>query len=563
MLDKFGKKIRASKGFFTGVLLMAVVSFFIQAKNADSYFEISKNLDIFATLFKQLNTNYVDPIEPGKLVKTGIDAMLEELDPYTNYITESDIEEFEFQTTGKYGGIGATMRKKGDDIFVGDVYENSPAQKAGLHPGDQVIAVDNNNISGKTIDQISVLLKGSPGTQVGLRVKDAYTGQESNKIVTRGEIEVSSVPYAGLMGTDKNVAYVKLNQFTQGCTRLVRSALDSLKGVNPSLRGVVLDLRSNPGGLLDEAVNMCNLFIDKGQLVVSTKGKMAEKNREYKTMNAPWDTKIPLTVLINRSSASASEIVAGTMQDLDRGIVIGEQSYGKGLVQETVPLGYNARLKVTIAKYYTPSGRCIQAIDYATRNADGSVGNIPDSLKQTFSTKAGRKVLSGGGVAADVKLQDEQLSKLAVVLYTKNYLFDYATQYAKQNRAIAPAGSFSLSDADFTAFAKWLEAKDYSYKSETEVALDSLKSIASREKYFDAMKTDFNNIQSRVNHDKKQDLLKYKEEVKRLLENEIVSRYYYLRGRIEHSLKSDNDLKKAIELIDQPTQYQALLTPKK
>lgn len=563
MLDKFRKKIRASKGFFTGVLLMAVVSLFIQAKNADSYFEISKNLDIFATLFKQLNTNYVDPIEPGKLVKTGIDAMLEELDPYTNYITESDIEEFEFQTTGKYGGIGATMRKKGDDIFVGDVYENSPAQKAGLHPGDQVIAVDNNNISGKTIDQISVLLKGSPGTQVGLRVKDAYTGQESNKIVTRGEIEVSSVPYAGLMGTDKNVAYVKLNQFTQGCTRLVRSALDSLKGVNPSLRGVVLDLRSNPGGLLDEAVNMCNLFIDKGQLVVSTKGKMAEKNREYKTMNAPWDTKIPLTVLINRSSASASEIVAGTMQDLDRGIVIGEQSYGKGLVQETVPLGYNARLKVTIAKYYTPSGRCIQAIDYATRNADGSVGNIPDSLKQTFSTKAGREVLSGGGVAADVKLQDEQLSKLAVVLYTKNYLFDYATQYAKQNRAIAPAGSFSLSDADFTAFAKWLEAKDYSYKSETEVALDSLKSIASREKYFDAMKTDFNNIQSRVNHDKKQDLLKYKEEVKRLLENEIVSRYYYLRGRIEHSLKSDNDLKKAIELIDQPTQYQALLAPKK
>lgn len=563
MTGKFSRMIRRYKGFMTGVALMTVVTLFIQAKNSDSYFEISKNLDIFATLFKQLNSNYVDPIEPGKLVKTGIDAMLEELDPYTNYITESDIEEFEFQTTGKYGGIGATMRKKGDDIFVGDVYENSPAQKAGLHPGDQVIAIDNNVISGKTIDQISVLLKGSPGTQVGLRIKDAYSGEESNKIVTRGEIEVSSVPYAGLMGPEKNIAYVKLNQFTQGCTRLVRSTLDSLKGANPGLKGVVLDLRNNPGGLLDEAVSMCNLFIDKGQLVVSTKGKVADKNREYKTMAAPWDTKIPLTVLINHSSASASEIVAGTVQDLDRGIVVGERSYGKGLVQETLPLGYNARLKLTIAKYYTPSGRCIQAIDYANRNADGSVGKIPDSLKQTFTTKAGRKVLSGGGVEADVQVNDEELSKLAIVLYTKNYLFDYATQYAKQHTTIPPAAGFSLTDAEFASFSKWLEGKDYSYKSETEVALDSLKSVATREKYFEAMKSEFSALQAKVNHDKQQDLLKHKNEVKRLLENEIVSRYYFLRGRIEHSLRSDNDLAKAVGLINQPSQFQALLIPKK
>jgi len=563
MAGKFFGRIAKYKGFLVGAILMGSVGLFIQAKNTDSYFEISKNLDIFATLFKQLNSYYVDPIQPGKLVKSGIDAMLEDLDPYTNYITESDIEEYEFQTTGRYGGIGATMRKKSDEIFVGDVYENSPAQKAGLHPGDQVLAVDNHLITGKTIDDISVLLKGSPGTQVGLKIKDAYTAEEKNVIVTRGEIEVSSVPYAGLVGAQKNIAFVKLTQFTPGCTRLVRAALDSLKGASPNLAGVVLDLRNNPGGLLDEAVNMCNLFIEKGQLVVSTKGKVVEKNHEYKTPGSAWDTKIPVTVLINHSSASASEIVAGTVQDLDRGVVVGEKSYGKGLVQETVPLGYNARLKLTIAKYYTPSGRCIQAIDYTHRNADGSVGKVPDSLKQTFSTRGGRKVLSGGGVEADVAVTDEQLSKLAIALYTKNYFFDYATQYAKQHKSIAPAGSFSMTDAEFSDFTKWLEGKDYSYKSETEVALDSFKSIATREKYFESMKDEFKTLQTKVAHDKQQDLLKHKKEVKRLLENEIVSRYYFLRGRIEHGLQSDEDLEKAVSILGAPTQYQALLQPKK
>ncbi len=559
-MSKFSFKGR-TRGIIAAVMLAGTLGLFIQAKNTDSYFEISKNLDIFATLFKQLNSYYVDPIEPGKLVKTGIDAMLENLDPYTNYITESDIEDFEFQTTGKYGGIGATMRRKGEDIYIGDVYENSPAQKAGLHPGDLIISIDNHPVSGKTIDDISLLLKGAPGTQVSLTTRDAFTSEESAKIVTRGEIEVSSVPYAGLMGPQKNIAYVKLTQFTMGCSRLLRSALDSLKKVNPAIDGVVLDLRNNPGGLLDEAVNTCNLFIDKGQLVVSTKGKVAEKNHEYKTQGTAWDDKIALAVIVNHSSASASEIVAGTMQDLDRGLVIGERSYGKGLVQETVPLGYNARLKLTIAKYYTPSGRCIQAIDYTHRNADGSVGKIPDSLKQNYSTRSGRKVQSGGGVEADVRVEDEELSRLSIALYTKNYLFDYATQYARQHPSIPPAGSFSLSDAEFSAFAKWLESKDYSYKSETEIVLDSLKTAATREHYFDGMKSEFETLKNKVAHDKAQDLSKHKEEVKKLLENEIVSRYYYLRGRIEHSLKDDKDLKAATDLLAQPAKYRALLQP--
>jgi len=548
----------------TKLMLVGVTAFlFIQAKNADSYFEISKNLEIFTTLFRELNTYYVDPIEPGKLVRTGINAMLEDLDPYTNYISESDIEEYEFQTTGKYGGIGATMRRKGDEIYVSDVYENSPAQKSGLHPGDQVLSIENQQVKGKSIDDISLLLKGAPGTQVTMRIKDAYSGEENNKIITRGEIELSSVPYAGLVGKDRNLAFVKLTQFTPGCTRLVREALDSLKGVKSDLKGVVLDLRNNPGGLLDEAVSMCNLFLERGQLVVSTKGKLQEMDKDYKTMGTPWNTSIPVAVLVNQSSASASEIVAGTMQDLDRGIVIGTRSYGKGLVQMTRNLGYNARLKLTTAKYYTPSGRCIQAIDYSHRNADGSVGQIPDSLQQTFTTRGGRQVKSGGGVEPDVRVPDEPISKLAVALYTKNYFFDYATHYAKQHPKIASAGSFALTDSEFTAFAKWLEGKDYAYKSETEVALDSLRNIASREKYFDAIKADFTALQNKVAHDKQQDLQKNKEEIRRLLENEIVSRFYFQKGRIEHSLKSDNDLAKAMSLMEQPIQYQALLQIKK
>lgn len=550
------------KGFIAGMLVSSVLFLFIQAKPTDSYFEISKNLEIFANLFKELNSYYVDPIEPGKLVKTGIDAMLEELDPYTNYITESDIEEYEFQTTGKYGGIGATMRKKGEDIYIGDVYEGSPSQKAGLHPGDQVISIDNQNISGKSIDDISVLLKGSPGTQLSIKIKDAYTGEENTKMLTRGEIEISSVPYASLIGAEKNMAYVKLTQFTMGCSRMVKGSLDSLKGVKNDLKGVVLDLRNNPGGLLDEAVAICNLFVDKGQLIVSTKGKLKEMDKEYRTSGVAWNNKIPVTVLINGYSASASEIVAGTLQDLDRGVIIGSNSYGKGLVQVTKELGYNAKLKLTIAKYYTPSGRCIQAIDYTNRNLDGSAGRVPDSLKKAFVTKGGRKVLSGGGIEPDVKLTDDPISKLAIVLYSKNFIFDYATQYVKQHTTITPAANFALSETDYNEFAKYLQNKDYSYKTETEIALDSLKEAATREKYFDAIKPEYTALQGKLSHDKQKDLLKHKEDIKQLLESEIVSRYYYQKGRIAHGLQYDKNIEKATALITQPTQISALLQKK-
>lgn len=561
--NKVKNKRQNIKVFLTGVIATSAIFLFVQAKTSDSYFEISKNLDIFNTLFKELNAYYVDPIEPGKMVKTGIDAMLESLDPYTNYITESDIEEYEFQTTGKYGGIGAGMHKKDDQIFVGDVYEGSPAMKAGIHPGDEIISIDNQLLKGKNIDDISVLLKGSPGTTVTLLIKDIYTGTQSQKIIARSEIEVSSVPYAGMIGKEKNIAFIRLSQFTPGCTRLVRTALDSMKLAHPQMKAVVLDLRNNPGGLLDEAVGICNLFIDQGQLVVSTKGKISESDRDFKTTGTPWDTKIPVSVLINSSSASASEIVAGTLQDLDRGVIIGERSYGKGLVQTTRSLGYNARLKLTTAKYYTPSGRCIQALDYSNRNADGSVGKIPDSLKKVFTTKNKRKVFSGGGIEPDIYVDDEPLSKLAITLYYKSFLFDYANQFIKTHKTIEPAATFSINNEEFGKFAKWLESKDYSYKSETEVALDSLKQVAVREKYFDAIKTDYTGLQAKLSHDKKQDLLKHKDEITHLLESEVVSRYYYMRGRVENNLKYDNDVAKALTLFDKPDQYQAVFQPKK
>jgi len=556
----FINKVKKAKGFLAGIAITATVFLFIQAKPvSDPYFEISKNLDIFATLFKELNSYYVDPIEPGKLVKIGIDAMLDNLDPYTNYITESDIEEYEFQTTGKYGGIGASMKKKGEDIYVGDVYENSPAQKAGLHPGDLIVSIDNQPLKGKSIEDISVLLKGSPGTKVSITVKDAFSGAISQKMVQRGEIEVSSVPYAGLIGPQKNIAFVRLTQFTSGCGKQVRKALDSLKGVQPNLQSVVLDLRANPGGLLNEAIDVCNIFVDKNQLVVSTKGKQPEMDKEYKTPGVAWNTEIPLVVMVNHSSASASEIVSGTMQDLDRGVVIGERSYGKGLVQNVRPLGYNSQLKLTTARYYTPSGRCIQAIDYTHRNADGSVGNVPDSLKKAYKTKDGRKVLSGGGIEPDVIVKTDPISRLAITLYTKNYFFDYATEYARSHPTIADAATFELTEAEYAQFTKWLSAKDYSYQTETQDAFDSLKSTAIREKYYDEAKTEFASLDAKLSHDKTKDLVKHKEEIKHFLENEIVSRYYFLRGRISQSLHNDKELAKAMTILAQPAEYQKLL----
>lgn len=551
-----------SKNYLLAALAGAAILFSVQAMVSDPYFEISKNLEIFNKLFKELNTYYVDPIQPGRMMKKGIDAMLNDLDPYTNYITEEDIEDYRFQSTGKYGGIGCSVVEKDGYIVLSEPFENSPVIKAGLKAGDVITEIDGRSVKGKTVDDISKFLKGSPGTSIKVRIKDAFTGAESTKTITREEINISSIPYCGMVGPNKEYAYLRLTQFTERCANLVRNSLDSLKKANPDMKGIVLDLRSNPGGLLDEAVALANIFINGDQVVVTTQGKNEEWNKTYKTRGTPLDEKIPLTILVNKGSASASEIIAGTMQDLDRGVVIGQRSYGKGLVQTTRDIAFNSKLKVTTAKYYTPSGRCIQALDYTHRNEDGSVGEVPDSVKSKFKTRNGRIVMDGGGIDPDVKTPAKENLKIISALTSKFYLFDYATQYVSRHQTIAAASDFALSDAEYEEFMKWLIDKDYAYKTKSEEALSKFREVAEKENYFDAIKGDYATMEKSLHHDKTHDLEKNKPEIKRLLEDEIVTRYYFQRGRYQHQLKNDTELKEAIEVLSSPSRYKTILAVK-
>lgn len=544
-----------SIGFFT----LHSFSIHAQTNTQDAYFDISKNMEIFTALCKELNTYYVDPIEPGKMMKKGIDEMLKDLDPYTTYISEEDIEDYRFQTTGKYGGIGASLRKKGDYLVINEPFENSPTIKAGIKAGDIVLEIDGKSTKGKEIDDVSKFLKGSPNTSLTLKIKDPVTGTESNKKITREEIQVSSVPYAGFIGPAREYAYVRLSQFTDHCSSLLKNALDSLKKVNPQTKGIILDLRYNPGGLLEEAVNISNLFIPSNQLVVTTKGKNEEWDKTYKTSLPAWDDKTPLAVLINRNSASASEIVSGTIQDLDRGVIIGQKSFGKGLVQTTRNLPFNSKLKVTTAKYYTPSGRCIQALDYTHRNEDGSVGKIPDSLQSIFNTKNGRKVKDGGGIDPDITTPMRESNKIAETLLYKHYIFDYATQYAATHPTINKPDNFSLTDAEYNSFIQWLSGKDIDYKTKTEETLLQLKEMAEKENYFTAVKADFDRLQQAINIDKKADLLKHKKTIARLLTDEIITRYYFQKGRIQSQLTDDEEIAAAINVLADPTRYQQIL----
>ena len=527
----------------------------------DRYFEISKNLEIFSNLFKNLNLLYVDPIEPGKLVKTGIDAMLMELDPYTNYYTEADAEDYKFMVTGKYGGIGTSLQMIDSNLVIDEPYQNGPVDKAGIKTGDIIVALDGQSVKDKDAEEISLLLRGSPGTSLKMTVRNPVTEKVETKTVERQEIKLSSVTYSGLLGKDKDIAYVFLAQFIQNSAHDIKQALDSMKTVKPDLKGIVLDLRGDPGGLLDEAVKICNLFIPKGQLVVSTKGKNQEWNKEFKTESEPWDLKIPVAVLVNHRSASASEIVAGTLQDLDRAVVIGTQSFGKGLVQNVVPLGYNTKLKVTTAKYYTPSGRCIQAIDYSHRNEDGSVSSVPDSLKKTFYTVNGRVVKDGGGIMPDLPIVDEEWSKIAISLISKFYIFNYATQYYYKHPSIDAPGKFKITENDFNDFKKYLGTKDYSYRSQSEDLMDQLKKLAEEEKYYDKIKPEFDALFSKFLHDKNQDLLKNKKEISELLTHEIVGRYYYQNGKALNRLSmEDKTLDKALWIFNNSAEYKKILT---
>jgi len=532
---------------------------FFTVSLTDDYFEISRNMDIFATLFRELNIYYVDETKPGDLIKKGIDSMLESLDPYTNYIPESEVEDYRFMTTGQYGGIGALIGQKGDNVVITDPYEGFPAQKADLRAGDVILEIDGKSIKGKKYDEISKILKGQPKTPVKLLIK--RTGENANieKTIMRDEIKINSVPYFGML--DSEIGYIRLTGFTDNAGNEVKDALMELK-TKHNLKSLVLDLRGNPGGLLNEAVNITNIFVDKGVEVVTTKGKVKEWDKAYKALNTPVDTEIPLVVLVNSGSASASEIVSGSIQDLDRGIVIGQRTFGKGLVQTTRPLSYNSQLKVTTAKYYIPSGRCIQALDYTHRNEDGSVGKIPDSLVTEFKTKSGRLVYDGGGVAPDFATEPEYLSNIAQSLLTKQLIFDYATLYRIKHPSIAPAKSFRITETEFNDFVSWLSDKEYDYVTRSEKSLEELKEVAIKEKYYDGLKDQFDSFKKSMMHDKNEDLVKNKNEIMQLLQDEIASRYYFQKGLGDSSFDYDPEILKAQEALKNTGVFTSIMNRK-
>jgi len=543
------------KRFITLSLALVALVALSFTEPAERYFEIAKNLDIFATLFKEVNALYVDEVNPNKLVRTGIDAMLNSLDPYTNYIPEDEVEDFRTLNTGQYGGIGAITREIGNRTVVTMLMEGYGAQRGGLKIGDEVLRIDDVELSKLSREESSQLMKGQIGTPVSLTIKRFGTEQPIRLEFKREKIKVSNVPFYGMVG--KDVAYIQLTDFTPDAGKEVKNALTALK--EQGAKSAIIDLRGNPGGLLIEAVNIANLFIPKGKLVVSTKGKIPENNLNYETLNVPLDTEIPVAVLINRGSASASEIVAGTLQDYDRGVIIGEKSYGKGLVQVSRPLSYNSQLKVTTAKYYTPTGRCIQVLDYTHRRDDGSVGSIPDSLKREFKTTNGRTVFDGGGIDPDVKTETIEAHALTQVLFDKGFIFDYSTQYAfKHPQAVDPK-TFTLSDEDYHSFVTWMKDKNYTYKSYLEYELQQFTEEAKKEKYYADIKGQLDQIHGRIGESKKNELMLYKDEIRMLLEEDIVSRYHLERGSVEAGFKYDNDVRKAIDILHNNAQYKKTL----
>lgn len=522
----------------------------------DQTFEILKNLDIYSDVIKELNAEYVDEIQPGKLTKEGIDAMLYFLDPYTNFIPETEIEDYKFITTGQYGGIGALIHQKGDYVIISEPYLGSPAQKEGLMAGDRILEVNGQSAVGKSYDEISAILKGQAGTEVKIKVMRGGTDQILEKTITRENIKIDNIPYYGIVGGD--IAYIKLTGFTQDAGKEVKQALLKLKEKQP-VNSVIIDLRSNGGGLLNEAVDLSNLFIERGQKVVTTKGKVKEQNRTHKTLYPPVDLKIPLAVLTDNQSASASEIFAGAMQDLDRGVIIGQRTFGKGLVQNVVPLSYNAQLKITVAKYYIPSGRCIQAIDYSHKDNNGYSTKIPDSLIREFPTKNGRKVYDGGGISPDIYVTPRRFSQLALTLYGNYLIFDYATQFRQTHPEISVVNEFEITDKIYADFLFFIADKDYSYTTRSEQALERLKSEAEREHYLSAIEKEYDELKQHMIRDKEADIKKYEDQIRELLRVEIVSRYYYQRGKVEASLANDPELERAVEVLHQPSTYHAIL----
>ena len=538
-------------------LAVLIVVTFAFREPAEKYFEVAKSLDIFATLFKEVNAYYVDEVEPEKLVRTGIDAMLESLDPYTDYISEDEMEAFRISTTGQYGGVGAMIGLINKKVVITQPYEGFPAHDSGLKVGDEIISIDGINVAGKRTSEVSRLLKGQPKTSVAIKVRRHGTREDRVFNLTREKINVSNVAHHSLISPD--IAYIRLDDFTPGASFEVAEALIELK--EKGATKLILDLRENPGGLLHEAVNIVSLFVPKGVEVVSTKGKVDSWNKVYRTLNNPLDTDIPMVVLTSEGSASASEIVAGTLQDYDRAVLIGGKTFGKGLVQTTRPLSYNAQLKVTTAKYYIPSGRCIQALDYAHRKADGTVVKIADSLKAEFKTKNGRIVYDGGGLDPDIAVEDNYIGTITSELVDSGLMFEFASKYCGENSKPGDLGSFRLSDREYDQFITWLKTQNFTYTTSLEKNTAELIETAKNERMFPELEIYLDGLQNKIEANKASDYLRFKSEIKALLEEQIAFHYDLEEGRAKVRLPRDQDIAAAKKVLSDSAAYSKIFLP--
>ncbi|MGA0556071.1 S41 family peptidase [Larkinella sp. VNQ87] len=538
-----------------GATLLAGSLGFYSFRHDDRFFEIARNLDIYATLFKELNLYYVDELNPNRMVKNSIDAMLKSLDPYTNFFAEDEIEDYMTMTTGRYNGIGALIGSRQGRSIVMMIYEGTPAEKSGLRIGDEILKIDGVDIKTRREADSDKLLRGQTNTAVKLTVKRFGAKDPIDLNVMRDVVKMTNVPYYGMITNE--VGYIDLKDFTGTASREVRNAFTELKG--KGMKKLVLDVRENPGGLLNMAIDIANIWLPRDSEIVTTKGKVTEWNKTYTALNPPLDLEIPIVVLTNSRSASAAEIVSGVIQDYDRGVLVGQLTYGKGLVQTTRELSYNTKLKITTAKYYIPSGRCIQAIDYSHRNPDGSVGKIPDSLKTAFKTKAGRPVYDGGGVTPDVPVEAATPAPIALSLTNKGLIFDYAIKYRHDHPTIKPAREFRLTDAEYQDFVTWLKDKEYDYTTQVEKELGMLEASAKKEKSFNQIQDQLKALRTKLSHSKDADLATFKGELKTLLEQEIVGHYYLQKGMKEASFATDPEIKTALDLFNDMNRYQSIL----
>lgn len=541
--------------FKSGLIALFIAFFGHSSLVAQSNgFEVIRGMELMSEIFEQLEKYYVDDIETGKLSKTAIDAMLNELDPYTVYYHESDIEDYQLMTTGQYGGIGALIRKMDNAVYIAEPYEGNPAEKAGLRAGDKIIEIDGNSMIDKNSDEVSSALKGPKSTTVAILV-ERPDGKREKFSFDRDEIKIKDVPYSGML--NEEVGYIKLTSFTKTAASEVLDAYNALQ--SKGMKKLVFDLRGNGGGLLIEAVKIVNMFVPKDQVVVTTKGRVVEENRTYKTMGMPVNLEIPVVVLIDGGSASASEIVSGTLQDLDRAVIVGSTSYGKGLVQRTLDLDYGSKIKLTIAKYYTPSGRCVQRLEYYDKEGNAKPEEIPDSLLTKFKTKNGREVIDGRGIEPDVAVELDEYSRLTAMLFVKNIIFNYATEYYYKNPKIAAVEEFSLLDKEYEEFKAYVLKQDFDYSTASQEALEKFKKIAEEEGFYGESESYYNQLLNAVKPSTERDLSKFEEEIRSLLENEIVSRYYFQKGRVVQAFKGDEAITEALNVLNDLNRYNTIL----